>query len=198
MQEQPKKKVMIAIPTKTAGIHARLVENLIPQLPGNLFITVVGISPVAFARNQIVEAFLASDATHLWMIDDDTIVPHDAIWKLLGVEQDIVTGVTPIIREGSITSNVWMTDESEAPLTLGEIEKHKEPFKVRGVGASCLLLSRNFVERLTKPYFAEIWEAETGRFITEDIFLCNTAIEMGYEIYAHPDVLCKHARQVVI
>lgn len=187
--------VLIAVPSKEAKLHAALVQNLFPQVGENPFLIVAGVSPVAWARNQIVDALLASKATHVWMIDDDTIPPKDALSRMLGADKDIISGVTPILRQNSLHSNVW---ENDTPLSMEEIEKKEGLFTARGVGASCILIKREVFEKMDKPYFAEMWEKGTGRFMTEDTFFCAEATELGFDVSIDPTIICNHGRSVVI
>jgi GT2 family glycosyltransferase len=192
-------KVFIGIPSKDSKIHARLVETLLPQMRDHLFAIVAGISPVAHARNMLVDGFLKTDATHLWMVDDDTIPPKDALEKMLAVDADIVTAVTPIIRENKIVSNIY-PDVGGKPLAMDTIHARAakgERFTVAGAGASCILIKRAVIEKLAHPYFAEVW-SEDGNFMTEDIFFGNVAQEEGFAITCIPSVVCGHARTVVI
>lgn len=196
MTNQKPNKVFIGIPSKNAHLHARLVQAIVPQLKELPFVILSGVSPVARARNLITKEFLASDATHLFMVDDDTIPPVDAIEKLLAVDADVVTGVTPILRQGSRTTNIYF-DVSGVPMSFKDIEHKKKPFEVRGCGASCILIRRDVLEKIGIPYFAELWGTD-GEHVSEDIYFCNRAEEEKFKILCEPTVICKHARTVVI
>lgn len=188
-------KVFVAIPAGDAYVHARLVQSLIPQLGDNPFLIVAGVSPVAHARNEIVRQFLTTDAEYLFMMDADTIPPGDALEKLLSVDADIATGITPILRQGSVTSNIYM-DESGMPIPLEEAKK-EAPYEVRAVGASCILIKRAVIEKIGDPWFAEIW-GDDGRFCSEDITFCNFAKDNDFTVTCVPEVVCKHSRTIVI
>lgn len=189
-------KVFIAIPAGDAYVHARLVQSLVPQLKEYPFLIVAGVSPVALARNVIVENFLKTDATHLWMIDADTIPPPDALETLLAADVDIATGITPILRQGSRTSNIY-EDTSGMPMELKDTEHKKKSFPIAGCGAACLLIRREVLEKVGKPWFAEVW-GDDGTHMSEDVFFCNRATEEGFTITCVPKVVCGHARSVII
>lgn len=190
--------VLIAIPSKTAQIHAQLVQNLVPQIQDNPFLILAGVSPVAKARNTIVEQFLKTDATHLWMIDDDTIPPKDALEKLLALEKPIASGVTPILRHEGLTSNVYMESQ---PLSMDDATKDKKPFPAIAVGASCLMIERETLRKMHSKYRGRIFEDQwtpSNELISEDIVFCNRARESYLQINIHPEVVCRHARNVII
>jgi hypothetical protein len=196
-------KTVIAIPTRDAYVHSRLIKNILPQLQNkegdNLLLIVAGVSPIAHARNKIVEGFLSTDATHLWMVDADTIPPPDALEKLLKVGKPVVTGITPILKDNHTVSNIF-SDLSGNPLSMDEIGIHAkkgENLIVKGCGASCLLIERSVIEKLSVPYFAELWD-EDGRYLTEDIYFSNTLGEAKIDITCIPTIRCGHAKQVIL
>lgn len=192
-------KVVIAIPTKDGNIHARLVQNIIPQLKDHLFMIIAGVSPVAHARNRIVEAFLKTDATHLWMIDHDVIPPADALEKMIRANKPVVTAVTPMLDNNNLTSNIF-ADNTGVPLSMQEIEKHakkKHNLVIKGATASCVLIERSVFQKLSAPYFAEIWTAN-AQHITADIYFSNTLTKAGIDITCIPSVRAGHVKSVVL
>ena len=63
-----------------------------PQSPYKFSIfSVGGLEPIEFCRNVIVQQFLATDATRLWMVDDD-MTPAANAFDLLKTDGDIVAG----------------------------------------------------------------------------------------------------------
>lgn len=191
-------KVFIAVPAGDAYLHARLVTNLLPQIKDNTFIIMSGVSPLAHARNLIVEEFLKSDCQYLWQIDADTIPPKDALEKMFAVNKDIVTGVTPIIRRNSRTSNIYL-DLSGNPLSMEAVAaKVKQgPFRIQGVGGACILVKRHVFEKMTIPYYAEVW-GKDGRHVDPDIFWGNVAQDEGFEITCIPSIVCGHERSMIL
>jgi GT2 family glycosyltransferase len=190
-------KTFITIPAGDGWVHARLVQSLNQMQDKDTILGIfAGISPVARARNTIVEQFLQTDCSHLLMIDADTVPEPTALKKLLTTERDVVSGVTPIIRQGAISSNIYL-DTSGVPLSMEEVAAKNGPFTVEGVGAACLLIKREVLEKVGRPWFAEVW-GEGGECLSEDLFFCNRAKEEGYKISIAPEVVCKHVRDVVI
>lgn len=191
-------KVLVAIPAGDGYVHARLVQNLLPQLKGHQFLIVSGVSPVANARNKIVDAFMGGDFTHLWMVDADTIPPVDALERLLEVSNDypIASGITPILTENEITSNVWLDDKG--PMDIDAAKNEKGVFSALAVGTSCMLIRREVIEQMKQPRFAQIWLPDGNDYVSEDIYFCNVAEDLGFKIGVDPRVVCKHVRDVLI
>lgn len=192
-------KVLIAIPSLDGRIHARLVQNLVGQLANNGFLIVIGEHPVARARNIIVDQFLKSEATHLWMIDDDTIPPNDALKNLLALDIPIATAITPTIQGGEIIYNIYKEREGKLePYSHNHPLPETDRMIVAAVGSSCILIKREVFESMGEaPWYADIWTAG-GEYCSEDIMFCNTAKANHYTIIAHPKVICEHSRYIVI
>ena len=75
-------------------LHVGLLENLIGWLRDYDTILYVpsGLRPIPYARNHCVKAFLASDCSHLWFVDADTLPPPDALDNLLSADVDAISG----------------------------------------------------------------------------------------------------------
>lgn len=58
--------------------------------------------------NEIIEEFLKSNATHLWFLNADAEVPSHALCKLLELDVDVISGLSPphSSREKS-TALIW-------------------------------------------------------------------------------------------
>lgn len=158
--------------------------------------------PVAFARNKIVAEFfeLYPRADVLLMIDHDTIPNQYAIKQmtdLIAHGADVVTGITPILRnDGTTTPNVYRAhDEVEKKQSFGILPK--EPFEVVGCGASCLMITRGILKKIPDPWFKTI-EFEAGKICSEDLFFCDQVTKAGGTIVCNPEVKCKHVKEIII
>lgn len=189
---------MIAIPTVDGWIHSRLVRSIMPQMTGRPLCIMAGLVPLEKARNQIVETFMQSDCTHLFMVDADTVPPPDAIDKLLALEEDIATGITPIVNKDDLTSNVFLTNEEEAsPMPLDSIQSRALPFEITAVGLSCVLIKRTVFEKMKKPYFTSFW-FENGKFCEGDVNFCGKAKDAGFKIMADPRIKADHVKEIIL
>jgi len=188
-------KTLIAVPAGDGWIHASTIQSLMGQMKGNRFLIVQGVSPVALARNKVVEAFLKSDCDKLWMIDSDTIPPADALEKLLEVDAAVVTGITPILKREGTHNNVYARNGTGELVPI-EVPTGKT-FKIDACGASCLLIDRSVLKKMDAPWFAEMW-SQDNTHVSEDIFFCNSMKEQGIEIVAHSQVVCQHVKEVLL
>jgi hypothetical protein len=91
--------------------------------------------PVEAARNEIIQAFLWSTDTHLWMIDDDEVPPLGIIWKMLEANQPVVVVDAPAKKSGK--SNVFRNSDGTVAAT----------------GFGCALFQRKVFETIPAPWF---------------------------------------------
>ena len=147
---------------------------------------------IPHSRNVAVSRFLALDSTfgHMLFIDDDTAPPADALKKLLALNTDIATGVTPIKRNDLLMANV-------SNARLRERFAHWFPplwptgvFDVDACGTSCMLIRRAVLERLSAPVFPSGDDHDTA--------FCARAVQAGFTILCDASVRCEHYHIVEI
>lgn len=163
----------------------------------------LGVSPVDNARNEIVTEFLSGDYTHLFWIDSDTIPPHDALKKLLAMDTDVASAITPIIeyddaRKESDSNGFYKkwncvgTDNTFVSPNTGVVPIH-------GAGGSCILVRRAVYEKMAKPWYRFRYTDDNGKecFAGEDISFVAHAIGLGFKAFADTSVLCGHEKKII-
>lgn len=156
------------------------------------------VSPVSFARNKIVESFLKTDCEVLMMVDADTVPSEYAeitLMELIEAGADVATGITPIVLNSRQTkANVYRdTVDVEKQIQIQDLPSI--PFEVAGCGASCIMITREILEKLPKPYFKTI-EFDNGNICSEDLYFCEQVRKVGGTIVAHPAVVCGHIKEM--
>jgi len=141
------------------------------------------------ARNDIHAKFLQkTDSPYLMMLDSDVLPPPNLIDLLLSYEKHIVGGwyKSKSLSEGPHPIVYNFHSESEDGLHWENIaEPGKGLEKVDGMGAGCWLMSRELAEELgSEPY-----SMDTG---TEDLGLCKSIMDLGYEMWVDWDMPCAH------
>lgn len=184
-------KAVIGIPSRgTVSVHF-LPPLLKQSIPINIFVEyrfVVG-KEVGVARNELAEEALKLKADYLIFIDDDVIIPQDAIAKLISLAdegKDIVAGVyytkqippQPLIFKGIGTGcfKNWR---------VGEILEN-----ISGVGMGLTLIRTTVFRKLKRPWFKTIKSAKftnkQGSVISfgidEALYFCNKALSKGFRI----------------
>jgi hypothetical protein len=145
---------------------------------------------VAEARNNAVKRMLDSIADYLFMVDDDVVIPPDAISMLRELDAPIAAGCVPICDE-MIYLNVAMKREGT---TVWCTDWFDGPKRVELVGTGCILIERSVLKGVGFPWFRwpTDWEQEPT-YTTDDTDFCN---RVDADIWAHGDVRCGHYKRV--
>jgi len=199
------------------GFHPHFVNSLLklqaaPPCALELR-SVVGDSLVSRARNRLANEFLASDCTHLLFLDTDLIFSPEQIGRLVShlPAVDIVAGLYPKKQRAL----AWV-------LNMDDRFPDAEPsglHRVRYVGTGCLLISRRVLETLRNMHPESAYGPEAGepfevnydffpvgvkefpdgarRYLSEDWYFCQNALEAGFPVWADTTVALKHCGDCV-
>ncbi|MDO8515209.1 MAG: hypothetical protein Q7S14_01790 [bacterium] len=184
-------KVVIGIPSR-GMLSTHFLPPLLKQsMPINIFVEycfVIG-KEVGLARNELVEKSLKLNADYLLFIDDDVIIPQDAVARLINLVdegRDIVAGVyyskqippQPLIFKGIGTGcfSNWK---------VGEILEN-----VSGVGMGLTIIKTDVFRKLKRPWFKTInstkFVSKEGNIVSfgidEALYFCYKALSCGFRI----------------
>lgn len=157
-------------------------------------IKVVG-KPVDEARNELVDIAINSGAKYLMFIDDDTLVPHDALLRLFyqldGHDEMIASGVYYTKTQPSVP--IILDKNKPAGVTDW---RHGEIIHVDYAGCGCMLIDMEVFNKIDKPYFKfnrGRMDVDTSRgAIGEDIWFCDKVAEKGWRVVVDTNVQCGH------
>lgn len=178
----------------------------------------VGLMPVAYARNRAVIDALESGADWLLMVDNDQVLPDNlallfeeanvtshvniisiATWMMRrGPSPTLMVNNMPIqgVESGRrIESGVWnMWQEKWARLITAPANGFEE---LQSGGAGVLLIRRKVLETLKAPWFHMVLDPTTGEGQGgEDDYFCERAAKAGFKIHAHRGFTCGHLKTV--
>lgn len=194
-------KIFISAPTM-GKVHTFLMDRIISwtvnQNFQKEFYWTVNVSPVDKAREQIVDEFIKSSCTHLFMVDSDTIPPVDVIDKLLAMNVDIATALTPMIRYSKDAKD-YIREYNAVGLDTKHLSPDTGIKECLGAGGSCLLIKREAVLRIPRPLFRNVWEDDLGNknFISEDIYFITKARKHGFKTFADTSLIALHEKSVI-
>ena len=202
-------KILIAVPT---------FENIYPDTFKSIYDLNVSGHDVAFefvrgydcatARNKIARLALDRGADYVMMVDNDVVLPHDALVNLLDDPQDVCLGYyahrdTDNIYRGRTCVCKLLTGEGvryknyplESEYTAQEIAalKAKGEYKVRihGGGMGCALIKTEVFNRTKYPWYD--WaNYENGGLLSEDLYFCENCRKNSIQIYTDTLVNCGH------
>jgi len=118
------------------------------------------------------------------------------IEKLLGLNKDVVAGITPIVRDkGKDIRCMWsaVVGGDNSKETIGIDQLPNKLFKVKRVGGTTLLIKRRVLEKLEKPYQKTTYnENMTDVSLSEDYYFSDKIRDAGFEIWVDPTEECDH------
>lgn len=164
---------------------------------------------VANARNKIACATLDGGYDYCLMVDNDEVLPDDALMNLLETEQSYSLGHTmavgyalsrPAVSANTsgrttafkfggkdyIVSDAYTAEELKSMKQSGVTR-----VQIRGSGLGCALIHRSVFERMTYPYFKWV-EYNNKSQLSEDLYFCEKFKEILRPIFVDTRVACGH------
>ena len=158
------------------------------------------------SRNKTVEDFLKTDYDYLWILDDDLILPPNAM-DIFKVQDPIVAPVSFIRYGGAPYPGIYsiVNDAGEylRPWDWKEVYKRKEEdgyIRNIDVVSSSYAVRRDVFEK-TKDndgeWYKLLWRDNLDRIRRgEDVYFFKRCMDNGYSISANPDVVCGHLKEM--
>lgn len=184
------------------------VEILSPFLseafpPGTTFNIKEQMGFLNIKLNEIIEEFLATDATHLWIVDADSEVPPDALCKLLELDVDVASGISPPhFSKRKSTALKWHPPASpeyewSRPYyrsyaikdILGKILGED---RIVATGHFCLLCKRRVFEAVSPDHKPLRFIYEPPQRLGNEVLFWQTAQELGFTCRIHGGVIVGH------
>lgn len=150
-------------------------------------------------RELVARHALRLNADYLLMVDDDIVLPQDAVVQLLSVfetdERCGVAGGLYYARDGIRPMAVANWDPADTTTAYTPAFAGR-PVTVDGVGFGCVLITCDLLKILVEPYFAgQVFLEESLRRVrvcNEDYLFCHRAKTHGYATYLHAGVRLGH------
>ena len=154
----------------------------------------------ARARNLIAQRAQKLGVDYVLMVDNDMIIPADALTNLLEDAQDVClgyaahrnteneyTGLMNLFKLGEYNYNRHFSFQDVEDLK----NKGMKKFVVHGGGMACALIRTSVFDRIKFPWFK--WENyKTGFCLSEDLYFCEECRKAKIPVYADTRVSCGH------
>lgn len=204
-------KILIAVPT---------FENIFPDTFKSIFdLNKVGNEIVfeyvrgydcATARNRIAQISLDCGADYVLMVDNDVVLPKDALLNLLDDAKEVCLGYyahrdTDNIYRGQTCVCKLLTDGGvryknyplESEYTAEEIAvlKAKGEYKVRihGGGMGCAFIKTSVFKNVSYPWYDWVnYGGQNRGMLSEDLYFCEGCRKKNISIYTDTRVNCGH------
>ena len=135
------------------------------------------------SRQRIRDKFMESKCKYLLFCDIDTIPPVDAIQKLMDADKDIITGLTTSRLDESVLA-FWKNGYPEQDQKREFLKNSPEIVEIDGAGLYLTLIKRPVLEKILFNWNSIVDDAE---------FYIRARV-LGYKIFMHQGILCKHYR----
>lgn len=140
-------------------------------------------------RNMSAQLAMECNADYVLMLDDDVLVPFDALSGLLAADADIIAADV-MIRGYPFNHMLFQWNEDKTGLTtMEDVPEPRGVIDIGAVGCSLTLIKTSVFLRTPQPYF--VTGPETN---TEDIYFCLRAAKAipDLTIKADTRIICPH------
>lgn len=148
------------------------------------------------AENNAVYGLLDTDCTHLFLCENDMILPDDCLVQLAALDKPIASGIY-FLRGGHGQPCLYRRTLAIGPDSCGmtpvSIFPTDAPFELRGCpGLGCVLIRREVFEQLHAPWF-DLKENAYG----SDLYFYTNVVKAGIPVWVDPRVCCDQIEYTV-
>ena len=147
---------------------------------------------------MIVKRFLATDCTHLLMIDDD-VVPLFNPCDLVFIDRDVVGAPALVRSEGqTMVWTAYSAHSSGAGYSAIDIDSVDDMFdviEVAIVGTGCIMVKREVLENVKQP-FHSMFDDDGIQTYGTDFAFCKRATDAGYKVFTTTHRRCEHFKEL--
>lgn len=204
-------KILIAVPT---------FENIMPDTFRAIYNLDVSEHDVQFefvrgydcatARNRIAQMAIDKDVDYVLMVDNDVVLPKDAITNLLHDRKDVCLGfyahrdTDNIYRGRTCICKLFQPDGAkyfnyplESEYTAEELrnmrEKGEYKVKIHGGGMGCAMIATKVFKAIPYPWYDWVNYKNNHRgMLSEDLYFCEACRKNGIPIFTDTRVNCGH------
>lgn len=195
--------ILIAVPT-FENIYPDTFKSIydLDSAGCEVFFEFVRGYDVATARNNIVQKALDMGVDYVLMVDNDVVLPSDALRNLLEDPKEvclgyyahrdrrnIYSGKSCICKMGEYNYTMLHTaDELKALRDKGVYK-----FQIHGGGMGCALIRTDVFHRIHYPWYDWINYNDANRgMLSEDLYFCEQCKNARIKIFTDTRVSCGH------
>ena len=202
-------KILIAVPT-FESIYPDTFKSIwdLDDCGHELLFEFVRGYDCATARNAIAKKAMELDADYVLMVDNDVVLPHDALKLLLEDQKQVClgfyahrgtdnlyTGRTCVCRLFDADGKTYFNYPLESEYTAKELEALRNSgeykLQIHGGGMGCALIQTDVFRTLKYPYYDWV-NYKGGGMLSEDLYFCEQCKMRKIPIYTDTRVACGH------
>lgn len=162
----------------------------------------------ATARNRIAKLAIDGGYDYVLMVDNDVVLPKDALQNLLDGATDVCLGYyahrdTDNLYRGRTCVCKLLTPEGvryknyplESEYTAEEVsalrDKGEKKIRIHGGGMGCALINVKVFDRIRYPWY-DWTNYKDGKMLSEDLYFCENCRKASIQIYTDTRVNCGH------
>ena len=197
-------KLFVAIPCQgsfSVEFNASLM-NMMQRYRNTFSISICKSPGIGVSRNILTGDFLESDCDKMLMIDSDVLFTPAHIERITSHAEDVVGGLYAKKEKEGRPCCETLPGVDPVPNGNGLI-----PLKYIGTGFMCV--SKGIVEKMKKMYSYDDYVSELDgrklhdwwkvgvhpefrRYLTEDWWFCQRALDLGYKVWGDSQVTLQH------
>lgn len=204
-------KILIAVPT---------FENIYPDTFKSIYDLDVSGHDVIFefvrgydcatARNRIAQIALDKDTDYVLMVDNDVVLPKNALINLLDDAKDVCLGFyahrdtdnvyrgnTCVCKLYDSNGKLYYNYPLESEYSANELRElanngqHKA--RIHGGGMGCAMIKTDIFNRIKYPWYDWVnYKDEHRGMLSEDLYFCEECKKKSIAIYTDTRVGCGH------
>lgn len=165
---------------------------------------------VATARNRIAQRALDLQTDYVLMVDNDVVLPKDALITLMDGAKDVNLGYyahrgndnlyhgrTCICKLKDENGNEYYHYPLESEYTAKEVRELADSgttkIEIHGGGMGCALIRTDVFRRVSYPWYDWVNYGDANRgMLSEDLYFCELCRNSYIPIYADTRVGCGH------
>ena len=168
----------------------------------------------ATARNHIVQTAIDGNYDYVLMVDNDTVLPKDALKNLLDEPVDVCLGYYAhrgASNEYSGRQNVckylnemgfpWFNYPFESEFTAKELhelrDRGEKKIRIHGGGMGCAFIKVDVFRNMEYPWYDWVNYEDMHGMLSEDLFFCEKCKMSQIPVYTDVRVGCGHIMRKV-
>lgn len=194
--------IFLSIPCAEGFIHHGLALRLVQWSHDDSYRLKIqfypNLAPLDNARNRAVKTFLEDYNDYFMHIDDDIVPPVETIRQLLMADKEIIAPLCFTMQNGDdgtqfpqIVAHRYAENGQYRPYFPTENPQGIHETDV--VTGGCHLVKREVLEKLERPYYFTYHKNGLVE-LSEDFVFSQQCQRLGYKLYTHYGLKCKHIR----